>query len=201
MFPALIQRINVVWVVKPIIPHRVAVLDRYVLQKAIEELTVSELHRLVAAVTVVLVAEPDVVFIHAEDTAVGDGATLDVTGEIGGHAVAVVVLTQQTDVPLHFYEPGQQPVQIIRSLAVRQPKQALVEGLGDEGDHLFLVERSDRSDGKEVSKSGLFPVTIGIKSAAGNQTVSVWVQDQCPAPGVQRTDQARLGAEVAFIAE
>jgi len=188
-------------VVEPVVPHGVAVGDRNVLKDSIEELKVGQLHRLAAAVTMIRVPEPDEAVVHAEDAPVGDRPAFDVSGQIGGHAVAVSVLTLDANVPLLLLESGQQTEQIMRAHAVWQSEQAIAEGLADEGDHLALVQGTHQAGREKVSLSGLAPVAFAIQATTGNQTVYVRVQDQCATPGMEGTDQARLGAEVPVITQ
>ena len=73
------------------------------------------------------------------------------------------------------------------------------QGLSDRGQQLAPKHRHDDACGEQKAVADGLPGPVRRPPTAGHQTVHMRMQHQGLAPGVQRGDDARLGAEVLGV--
>jgi hypothetical protein len=176
-----------------------------VLQEAADELVSGERHQLgFAVLPIVLPSEADLAVVEPEQTAVGDGDTVGIAGEIAEHLLRPGERGLRVDDPI---DPGQGVEPCCKGGRIGQGCECAGEAeltIGEGAAHLpqeqFAEAAGEHAHGqKEAGRTADSARLVRRESAAGNDAVQMRVMMQRLSPGVQHRDGADLGAEVARV--
>ena len=170
---------------------------RRVPEHAGDELLGIEAQGFAAVVTVVDVAEADRAEVEIERSIVRQRTARDVAGQVQRHAAAMGVGFTDLDVPVQPVVAcdGATPMKLI--LLGRQVQQPGIQSAPQVGEELAAEQVLERLDGDEEVGARGAPLALAVDAAGAGQAVHVRVVVERSAPGVQRHQQARHGAEVA----
>ena len=162
-----------------------------------DELLSIEAQGLAVVITVVGVVEADRAAVEIERSIMRQRPALDVASQVQRDTAAMGVGLADLDVPVQpiVTGDGTAPMELI--LLGRQAQQPGIEGALQVGEELAAEQVLKRLDRDEEVGARVGPLALRIDAAGAGQAVHVWMVVEGSAPGMQRHEQARHGAEVA----
>jgi len=208
MGPAQRERLWVGLRVQPIAPHHAGLGDWHMQQPALKKVRDWQGHPLkprARAGSLLLpgaIGEGGAVPVPRHKPGILEGAAAQIAGEIRDYPRAVRIALHNPHVPLRLRRVAQavQEVEhLLRSHRLRQGQRATRQGLPERRHHLPPKDRHDHPCRQEKPIVHRLPVPIWRQATACDQTMHMGMQHQGLAPGVERSNDPRLRAEILGV--
>lgn len=170
-------------------------------QQLLKEATRGKRAQLALAITVIAIAKSHRALVAVHDPRIGNRASAHVARQILRHAPAMPVTTLDADIPFLGGRAPQHGLNRVAGIGARRGQAMLVHGHREVRQQLAAIDGLDHCRRQQVIARHASPLAIRRHAAGSHQAVNVGMLIERSPPCMQRHDDARAGAEMAFLAE
>lgn len=145
------------------------------------------------------VREGDCFVRRGDDPPVGDGAASDIAGQIDENAFTVIIPLSNVDVPLGTAQLVLEVGPLLDRHTRRQGYPAILDSGVERGEELPPEYRHGGTNGKKITLLFCSYPSVVMKTAFGDKTMEVGMQDHGLTPRVERCDDTRFCAQVSRV--